>query len=603
MGIMIQVSIKDDKLWIITGNHPLDVAKAQTIPGRRYHKKSKAWTAPIANGTFKYLKAVWGEDQVWSPEVVEKYMQAQAGVREREETLERKEKGALLDTSFLDGIPFKTVPMQHQKIALSLGVSRLAFAYLMDMGTGKTWVTINDMAIQWRDNKVDICIVLAPNSVCDQWVEQIEQHCPSDVPVIAGRWVSSPRKSDREQQAVFDAAIGSNALLFYIVNVEALAVPRCVDYLMSLTMRGNCAIAVDESTRIKNRTAKRTKNAIKIRKQCKIARILSGSPAIKSPMDLFAQFQFLDPDILGFTNFYSFRNHFGILGGYKNKQVVAYKNLEELARLIQTASYRVTISQCLELPQKAYSTRKITMTPEQRREYERMRKEMLALCGEQCGTCHGVGFIWENHDDHVCPDCHGENAQVFVTIALTQLLRLQQITSGFITDGPEFVHWFTDEPPKIIEACNIIEEAGDQSCIFWSNFRPEIARLGEEFSQRQIPYVEIHGGIGVKDRQEARRRFQEGGVHLIGHPSAGGIGLDLWRGSIATYLSNGFKTEDRVQSEARCYRRGSEVHDHIAFNDLIVPGTVDPKILRVIKQNRDLSDEIMRGGLRSMLEE
>lgn len=597
---MINVSLRDNKLWIITGSHPLDVAKAQTIPGRRYHKKAKAWTAPVSNATFKYLKAVWGDEQVWDEATVHAYMQAQAGVRERQEILNRKEQGAVFDESILEGIPFKTHPMTHQKIALSLGVSRIVFAYLMDMGTGKTWVAINDMAIQWRNNLVDIVIVAAPNSVCDQWLEQIDQHCPEDVPVVACRWASSPRKADREHMEEFEAAIGSNALLFFVVNVEALSVPRCVEYLESLAMRGKCAFVVDESTRIKNRTAKRTKNAIKIRRNCVMARILSGSPAIKSPMDVYAQFQFLDPDILGFTNFYSFRNHFGILGGYQNKQVISYKNLDELSRLIQSASYRVTIEECLDLPQKMYAIRNIDMVPEQRREYERMRKEMLAMCGEQCGTCNGVGYVSYGE---VCPDCHGENAQVFVTIALTQLLRLQQITSGFITDGPDFVHWFTDNPPKIIEACNIVEEAGDQSCIFWSNFRPEIERLEQEFAVRQIPYVSIHGGINMDDRIEARHRFQEGGVHLIGHPSAGGIGLDLWRGSIASYLSNSAKTEDRVQSEARCYRRGSEVHDHIAFNDLIVPGTVDRKILRVIKQNRDLSDEIMRGGLRSMLEE
>ena len=96
--------------------------------------------------------------------------------------------------------------------------------------------------------------------------------------------------------------------------------------------------------------------------------------------------------------------------------------------------------------------------------------------------------------------------------------------------------------------------------------------------------------------------FQAGIVkHMVANQAAGGIGLDLWRASIANYLSNSFKTEDRIQSEDRCHRIGSEVHDSVSFNDLVVPGTVDVRILRVIRNNRNLSDAIMKGGMKEML--
>jgi SNF2 family DNA or RNA helicase len=307
------------------------------------------------------------------------------------------------------------------------------------------------------------------------------------------------------------------------------------------------------------------------------------------------------------------------MGGYKGKQVVEFKNTPELARSIKTASFRVTKEECLDLPPKLYARRDVGMAGDQKREYERMRNEFLAMIDKPCPDCDGTGYVptpadlvvidpGAGHDYRIgeyvteCPTCQGTACSVSVTIALTQMLRLQQITSGFITDGPEVLHWFTEKPPKIMEVMDIIEDGGDQSFIHWSNFRPEIARLCQELAFRGLNYVEIHGGINEHTRVSARMEFQAAEVkHLVANQAAGGIGLDLWRASIANYLSNSFKTEDRIQSEDRCHRIGSEVHDSVNFNDIVVPGTVDVHILRVIRNNRNLSDAIMSGGLKELI--
>jgi SNF2 family DNA or RNA helicase len=327
-------------------------------------------------------------------------------------------------------------------------------------------------------------------------------------------------------------------------------------------------------------------------------------------MDAFAQFNFLDRDILGYDNFFSFRGKYGVMGGYKNKQVVAYKNTDELARAIKTCSFRVTKDECLDLPPKLYSRRDVIMAPDQKKEYNRMRLEMLAMLEKECETCSGTGYVIREDEieqglgPHVCHSCQGMGAAVSVTIALTQLLRLQQITCGFITDGPEVEHWFTDNPPKIMEVMDIIEDADTQQILCWSNFRPEIARLCQELALRGISYGELHGGISEDGRNEFRNSFQAGNLQVgVCHPAAGGIGVDLWKASIANYLSNSHKTEDRVQSEDRCHRIGSEIHDNVFYNDIVVPGTVDVKVLRVIRNNRNMSDAIMAGGLRNVLAE
>ena len=506
---------------------------------------------------------------------------------------------------------FKTPPFDHQMTALCLAKDEDVFGYLMDQGTGKTWTAINDMAYQWRKDRINCVIVACPNSIKEQWAEQITEHMPDDVPVNVGIWVSQPNAAQKKALAewvkCFEA--GGPELHFMIVNVEAMGMPRCEAFLAEIAGCVPTAMIIDESTRIKNRMAKRTKAAMRIRKLCVLARIMSGTPVVKSPMDAYAQFAFLDPSILGFKNFWTFRGRYAIMGGYKGKQVVNFKHTEELARSIRTASYRVTKEECLDLPPKLYARRDVTMTTDQRREYERMRNEFLAMISDPCPTCEGTGYVhiggnseFNDAGYDTCPECEGTACAVSVTIALTQMLRLQQITSGFITDGPDVLHWFTEKPPKIMEVMDIIEDGGDQSFIHWSNFRPEIARLVEELAYRGLNYVEIHGGVSQADRKDARRRFQDADVaHMVANQAAGGIGLDLWRASIANYLSNSFKTEDRIQSEDRCHRIGSEVHDSVSFNDLVVPGTVDVHILRVIRNNRNLSDAIMQGGMKEMI--
>ncbi len=290
----------------------------------------------------------------------------------------------------------------------------------------------------------------------------------------------------------------------------------------------------------------------------------------------------------------------------------------------------MTKAECLDLPAKVggvtdpngYRFRKVKMGKEQRTEYNRMREELIALLDDLCKTCDGAGFvaahdhegdrhtmirsktIRESHEAGECPECHGEAKAVIVKIRLTQLLRLQQITSGFITDGPDLLHWFDDKslPPKIAEAVNIIEDAPVQQGITWSIFRPELERMAQELARREISYIEIHGGVPEALRPGYIKSFMDGEVqHAIMHPAAGGIGLDLWRAQYATYISNSQKTEDRVQSEDRCHRIGSEIHASVDYHDVAVPGTIDMKVLRDLRVDTERSGIILGDTIRELI--
>ena len=586
------------------------VMKASQLPGAKFLKGKQAWVAPASLKVFNFLNNAF-PDATWGGGALVMLNQALERAAERDSVLQQRY--GEIDTSGIDPIEFKTSPYKHQVSALALGSHLRSFGYLMDQGTGKTWVLINDMAINWWRGIIEASVVLVPNSIKFQWESAIAEHSTADT--VVGVWNSQPNAEQRAAWRKFEEQCEDKSkLVWVIVNVEAVAMPRVYKWLEAFMCTRKVALSVDESTRIKNRTAKRTKAAISLRNFAQIARIMSGTPVVKSPMDAFAQFKFLDPDILGYSNFYPFRNHFGVMGGYQNKQVVTYKNMDELAELITSCSYRVTKEECLDLPPKMPPVRRdVQMAPKQKQEYVRMKKEFLALIDEVCSTCQGAGYVWietqspgrmETGASHTCPTCGGSRCAVHATIALTQLLRLQQIASGFIMDGQKFLHWFTDKPPKIMETMDLLEECGDQQIILWSNHKPEIHRLVQELALRGLSYVEYHGDVRPEVREQYRVAFQRGDhQYMVGHPAAGGIGVDLWAASGAAYLSNSFKTEDRVQSEDRCHRIGSEIHDSVNYWDIIVPGTVDVTVLRVIRNNRSVSDEIMAGGLRRLLNE
>ena len=165
------------------------------------------------------------------------------------------------------------------------------------------------------------------------------------------------------------------------------------------------------------------------------------------------------------------------------------------------------------------------------------------------------------------------------------------------------LHWFTDLPPKIKEACDIIEDAPTNQGITWSVFRPELERMAQELSRRKIEYIEIHGGVHMDNRPEEIARFMRGDVgHALMHPAAGGIGLDMWKAQYATYISNSQKTEDRVQSEDRCHRIGSEIHESVNYWDVAIPGTIDMKVLRDLRADTARSGIILGDTLREMIE-
>ena len=260
---------------------------------------------------------------------------------------------------------YKTQPYDHQRVALRKGATQSVFGFFMEQGTGKTKVTIDNAVYLYNMELLDTVYVIAPNSVYTNWKKEIELHSSANNYIYQ-------HKIDKKFYPKKDK------LNWYLMNIEAFSHKSGYNKGLELVeQRGlTTMMVIDESTTIKNRTAKRSKNVLKLGKGVRYKRILTGTPVTKSPLDLWSQFAFLDEDLLGFKSFYSFRARYCIMqsrpvGGNRRIEFpVSYINLEQLEEKILPYTHRVLKKDCLDLPPQIWQRRNIYLSNEQRNAYE-----------------------------------------------------------------------------------------------------------------------------------------------------------------------------------------------------------------------------------------
>ena len=285
---------------------------------------------------------------------------------------------------------FKSKPYAHQLKALERSWDKENFAYFMEMGTGKTKVLIDNLAMLYDKGKVDGALIIAPKGVVKTWFEQeLPTHLPNHIENVTVLW--QPNIIKRQQEKLDAILQNETSLHIFIMNVEALSTDKGVSFARKFLSCHNTLMAVDESTTIKNPAAKRTKNIISLGKQAKYRRIMTGSPITKNPLDLYSQCEFLDPWLLDFTSYYAFRNRYAEmktmhLRGRSIQVVSEFKNLGELSETVKTFSERVLKEDCLDLPPKVFIKRHVSLTPDQKKIYEQMKKAAMAVLNGKVTT-------------------------------------------------------------------------------------------------------------------------------------------------------------------------------------------------------------------------
>jgi len=470
--------------------------------------------------------------------------------------------------------PYKTTPYEHQRNALNQSAEKTQWAYFMEMGTGKTKVTIDNMAYLFLQRKITAALIIAPKSVYTNWETEIEVHMPDVIKYKIFKWnLDKPKDYFKLEE--------SKDLKIFLINVEALSTKRgfegCVKYLSKNKLN---FVALDESTTIKNRSAKRTKNILALQKLSLVRRILTGSPITKSPLDLYTQCQFLSPELLGFSSYLAFRNRYAEMtdipvgSGRYISVPKYYKRLEELETKLKQFSTRIRKDQCLDLKPKVRQKRYIELEGESKKIYERLRTSALAIV---------------------------EDSTISFSNKLTEIIKLHQVCNGFSKDDDGQI---LELHKSKINALDEILEETDGKVIIWANYiyniKEIISFLEKKYGKESV--VSIYGAIDVQTRKKAVEKIQKDPKvrFLVGNPTTGGFGLTLTAVNTVIYFSNNYNLEVRMQSEDRAHRMGQK--GTVVYIDIVAKNTLDEAIMKSLTSKgqvaaKTLGEEDLRSWL------
>jgi len=373
---------------------------------------------------------------------------------------------------------FKTEPYGHQITALEKSWDKSVYAYFMEMGTGKSKVLVDNMAMLYDKGRINGALIIAPKGVYRNWYSQeIPNHLASHIDHKTVLWTALTSKTkDKEYQQLFKVDLDLHIL---IMNVEAFSTKKGLEFATRFLSCHKTLIAVDESTTIKTPTAKRTKAILALGKLAKYKRILTGSPVTKSPLDLYTQCGFLDEELLGFSSYYTFRNRYATMldrnfGGRRVQIIGGYKRLDELAKILKPFSYRCLKEECLDLPEKTYIEREVELTDEQQKTYSTMKAAALASLKGKMATAPHV---------------------------LTQLMRLHQITCGHLKNDDDTITELKSN--RISSLMELLEEVNGK-VIIWANYvydiKQIVAAIGKKYGEDSI--VQYYGAIPSEMRQK-----------------------------------------------------------------------------------------------------
>jgi SNF2 family DNA or RNA helicase len=485
--------------------------------------------------------------------------------------------GFVIDTENLDWSKCTFNPFEHQVIGVKALMENKYFGLLDEMGAGKTKQVIDAACFLYEREQIDLVLIICPAQVKDVWIHpqysQIIEHAFAKG--IIHEFTSRTEKLPGKEKG----------LTWVVTSVELLRQPKHVQTLINLLKGRKLWAIIDESSTISNWKAAQTKGVMKIKPWAARRSILNGTPVGQSPMNLYSQFDFLDSNILGFKNFFAFRNRHARMGGWQNKQVVGFNGLEEIQNKIKPYVLRRLKEHCLDIkPKMDAPIREVRLSKETWAMYVQMRDEFVAYLDGQ------------------------EDRASVVTAAPIKSLRLAQLCSGFLggvqEDGSseptthEVSRELTDDFLDYLHARLQFDE--NYRLIVWCRFRPEIARL-ERLAKERFPQLTVRvlqGGLSKADRSEAVSLFHPdapdpiGPALLIGQPQAGRFGLNFTKCSNVDYISNDHSFLTRSQSEDRIHRPGQKFQAY--FQNYVVVGpnrerTVSGMILKALKNHEEVA--------------
>jgi len=514
----------------------------RSVPGGRWSREQRAWLFPgtplVAVALLRVLPNAVHEKAVYILSMQAQTMRA----AQHHKTAKH-----------LAPVPAaKLVPWHHQTQAFWWAHDLKTAMLALDMGTGKSAVVVWLVAaLQLRR-----VLIVCPVSVLDVWEEQFEKHHPGPTPTVVTLRGSDGSVTKRQKQAqrALERARVTHESLVIVTNHEAVWREPFGHFACSLEWD---LIVVDESHRGKAPSGRFSLYLNRLREHAARRLCLTGTPMPHSPLDIYAQFRFLDPGVFG-TSFVRFRMRYAIMGGYGNHQLLGFVNQDELAEKIDTLAFRVG-KEVLDLPPVQHLLRRCKLSTEARRVYSDLETQLIAEVQEGTVTAANV---------------------------LVKLLRLQQVTGGFVRteDGQEVA---LGENAKAILLADVLEDlATNEPVVVFARFIRDLENIRREAGAQSRRVAELSG------RRNDLALWKRGEADVLAvQIQAGGVGVDMSRAHYCIFYSTGYSLGEYEQACARVHRPGQT--RPVVYVHLIASKSVDEAVLEALEEKRDAVENVL----------
>ena len=449
-----------------------------------------------------------------------------------------------------------------QDAALNFADGKPGVGYFMEMGLGKTLLTLAEFNLAVRKRVATRLVVIAPNSFKPGWTEEILKHGLAFQPFI---YVSGSKSND-----VWFSTLKYGAPPVLIINYEAVRMPAVLLRVMAWMRVRPTMLAIDESIQIKTHDSEQTKATLKLAAEATIVRCLSGLPQTQGPHDLYPQLRSIG--LFQGVKFWSFRNTFCQMGGWENKQVVGVKNADALARVMSPVIFQARKADWLPLlPRKDFTIRSYEMSGEQAAQYKQMRDE----------------FLLELEDEIVAVD-----------IAVSKWEKLSQIQCGFILneDGNPRVLVEPKHNPRLAVLLDLLWQIEGKTVVIYRH-RYSFEILSEALSRWNPAFIK--GQMKPDETTEQKRLFNEepscrlmlGQADAIkyGHTLLGGAEAEN-HCSTMIFFESSYSLDTRTQDEDRIHRRG-QTGENVLYIDLS-GSELDRRVTRALQKKEDLYNAV-----------
>lgn len=442
-------------------------------------------------------------------------------------------------------------PWKHQREAIEKILSRRSTLLDMGMGTGKSRCVVE----AWKHLRPNLTVILAPKSVVAVWPKQFEDWgaLPASQVVTFKKQKTWQKRTDELRQRVEQSALRGRPLVV-VINYEAVMSRHL--YLFLREAKPDLLV-FDECHRLKSPNGKISKYAARLAEQSRRVVGLTGTPMPHSPLDIWAQFRALDPNVFG-SSFFRFKNRYAQLGGYLGKQVIGFHDTDQIADRMAEYTYHAS-RDVLDLPEALHEIVPVSLCPKAERMYHSLDRDMIAFIEEM-------------------------GAEVTPANALVKLLRLMQLTSGVAK--PDDADPVRVDSSKLEALSDLFDAAGGEPFVVFGKFTCDMDSVHEAAKKLGLKSGELSG------RSNDLAEWQAGETQVLAvQMQAGGVGIDLTRARYCAYLSTGYSLGDYEQSLARVHRPGQD--RPVTYYHLTATGTVDEKVQKALAERRDVVESVL----------